>query len=189
MRASLAPLTGPERQPKSFALPSDERIRPHIHQRIPPLEHSAQGGHHPPGGIDGPSWFNFPLLEQRQLPPKEEVFGGQRSVERAARKASRTRSNTTKDNVRKQCATARKTDERDMNVQDCTLQSVTGARFRLERSFCGAQEYCSTFVSVRRGFGYAHGSTTDGMSKRSSSWTLLGRAIGQLSRSEHANGL
>src|SRR6266567_2652268 len=58
-----------------------------------------------------------------------------------ARKASRTRSNTTKDNVRKQCATARKTDERDMNAQDCTLQNATGARFRLGRSFCGAQVY------------------------------------------------
>jgi hypothetical protein len=44
--------------------------------------------------------------------------------ERATRKASRTKSNTTKDDVRKQCATARKTDERGMNAQDCMLQSV-----------------------------------------------------------------
>ena len=45
----------------------------------------------------------------------------------------------TKDNVRKQCAAARKTDERDMNAQDCTLQSVTGARFPIARTFCGPQ--------------------------------------------------
>jgi hypothetical protein len=42
-----------------------------------------------------------------------------------AREASRTKS-TTKDNVRTQCATALKTDERDMNVQN-----VTAARFRI----------------------------------------------------------
>jgi hypothetical protein len=72
-------LPAPE-QPKSFALPSDQRIRLHIHQRIPPLEHSAQGGHHPPGGIVGPSCFTLPLLEQRQLLPKEEVFRHQRAV-------------------------------------------------------------------------------------------------------------
>jgi hypothetical protein len=28
----------------------------------------------------GTSWFNFPLLEVRQLLPKEELFGGQRAV-------------------------------------------------------------------------------------------------------------
>jgi hypothetical protein len=46
-----------------------------------------------------------------------------------------TRSNTTKDNVRKQCATARKTDERDMNAQDCTLQNATGADFVSDEVF------------------------------------------------------
>jgi hypothetical protein len=45
----------------------------------------------------------------------------------------------TKDNVRKQWTTARKTDERDMNAQDCTLRNVTVARFRIARTFCGAQ--------------------------------------------------
>jgi hypothetical protein len=51
----------------------------------------------------------------------------------------RHKSYTTKDNVRKQCATSRKTDERDMNAQDHTLLSVTAARFPLGRSSCGAQ--------------------------------------------------
>jgi hypothetical protein len=46
---------------------------------------------------------------------------------------------TTNDNVRMQCAKVRKTDERDINAQDCTLQNVTVARFRIARSFCGAQ--------------------------------------------------
>jgi hypothetical protein len=44
--------------------------------------------------------------------------------ERAASKASRAESKTTKDNAGKQCATARKTDERNMNAHDYTLQSV-----------------------------------------------------------------
>jgi hypothetical protein len=65
--------------------------------------------------------------------------GVQGTAEIAARKTSRTRSNTAKDNVRKQCATARKTDERDMNAQDCTLQNASGARFRRGRSFWGVQ--------------------------------------------------
>ena len=55
-------------------MPSDERVRLHIHQRIAPLEHSAQGRHHPPGGIVGPSWPDLPLLEERQLFAEEEVL-------------------------------------------------------------------------------------------------------------------
>src|SRR5262252_1070213 len=66
-------LPAPE-QPKSFALPSDERIRLYIHQRIAPREHSAQGGHYPSGGVVGPSWFDLPLLEQCQLLAKEEIL-------------------------------------------------------------------------------------------------------------------
>jgi hypothetical protein len=69
--------TSSAKQPKSFSLPSDQRIRLHIHQRIAPLEHSAQGGHHPPGGIVGPSWLDLPFLEHRQLLTKEEVLGRQ----------------------------------------------------------------------------------------------------------------
>jgi hypothetical protein len=42
--------------------------------------------------------------------------------------AGRTRSMTTKNRVRKQCQTAQKTDERNMNVQDRTLQNVPVAR-------------------------------------------------------------
>ena len=53
--------------------------------------------------------------------------------EHAAREASRTRSTTTKDNVRKQCATARKTDEPNLNAQDRTLQNVTGSNLPADR--------------------------------------------------------
>src|SRR5260370_35901383 len=45
----------------------------------------------------------------------------------AARKASSIRSYTTKDNVRKHCATARTTNKPEMNVQDRTLQNVKGS--------------------------------------------------------------
>ena len=56
-----------------------------------------------------------------------------------ARQASRSKSMTTNDNVRKQCATARKIDKRDMNPQDCMLQNVTVTRFPTARTFCGAE--------------------------------------------------
>jgi hypothetical protein len=78
-------------------------------------------------------------LEERQLFAKEKVFCNQTAVARATRKTSRTTSNTTKDKIRMQCATARKTDERNMNAQDYTLQRVMLPEFRLGRSFCGAQ--------------------------------------------------
>ena len=55
-------------------MPSDERFRLHIHQRIAPLKHSAEGRHHPPGGIVGPSWPDLSLLEERQLFAEEEVL-------------------------------------------------------------------------------------------------------------------
>jgi hypothetical protein len=58
-------------------VPADERIRFDIHQRMAPGEHPTQGRHHPTGGIVGSSWFNFPLLEERQLFAKEELFGSQ----------------------------------------------------------------------------------------------------------------
>ena len=61
----------------------------------------------------------------------------------AAREASRTRSRTTKDNLRKQCAAARKTDEHDMNAQDCTLQ-CSGANARL----AGDDEEMQRFVPI-----------------------------------------
>jgi hypothetical protein len=56
-------------------MPSDERIRFDVPQSIAPLEHSAQSRHHPPRGIGGPSWFNLPLLKQRQLLPEEQILG------------------------------------------------------------------------------------------------------------------
>src|SRR6476660_10190881 len=84
-------------------------------------------------GLQFLSWNRASCLRRKR-------FSAARALrECAARKASRTKSNTTKDNVRKQCATARKTDELDMNAQDCTLQNATGARFRRGRRFCGAQ--------------------------------------------------
>ncbi|HMF90211.1 MAG TPA: hypothetical protein VKL40_06180, partial [Candidatus Angelobacter sp.] len=57
-----------------LALSSDQRIRLYIHQRIAPGEHSVQGGHRPSGGVVRPSWFDLPLLEQRQLLAKEEIL-------------------------------------------------------------------------------------------------------------------
>jgi hypothetical protein len=44
--------------------------------------------------------------------------------------SSRTKSMTTKDNIRKQCAKALKNDACDINAQDYTLRNVTRARFR-----------------------------------------------------------
>jgi hypothetical protein len=46
-------------EPKSIALPSEERIWLHIQQPPPPREHAAEGGHRPSGGIVGPSWFDL----------------------------------------------------------------------------------------------------------------------------------
>jgi hypothetical protein len=60
-----------------FALPSNQGIRLYIHQRIAPREHSAQAGHRPSGRVVGPTWFDRPLLEQRQLLAKEEILRSQ----------------------------------------------------------------------------------------------------------------
>ena len=53
----------------------------------------------------------------------------------AARKTKRTRSTTTEETVRKQCATVRISGEPGMNAQDDTLQNVTGLRFRGRKDF------------------------------------------------------
>ena len=37
----------------------------------------AQGHHHPAGGVIGPAWLLFPLLEERQLLAEEEVLRGE----------------------------------------------------------------------------------------------------------------
>ena len=66
-------LPAPE-QSKSFAVPTDERIRLHVHQRIAPREYSAQGRHRPPSGVVGASRSNLSLLEQRPV-----VSGGRDS--------------------------------------------------------------------------------------------------------------
>ena len=61
-------------QTESLAMPSDERVWLHIHQRIAPLEHSAQGRHHPPCGIFGPSGPDLSLLEECQLFAEKEIL-------------------------------------------------------------------------------------------------------------------
>jgi hypothetical protein len=61
-------------------MPTDERIRLDIHQRVAPWEHPTQGRHHPTGGIVSSSWFDLALLEERQLLAKEEVFCSQSSA-------------------------------------------------------------------------------------------------------------
>ena len=58
-------------------MPTDECIGLDIHQRTAPREHATQRRHHPTGGIVGSSWFDFALLEERQLFAKEEVLGSQ----------------------------------------------------------------------------------------------------------------
>ena len=64
------------------------------------------------------------LLKKRQLLPEEEVLRSQAQRECPASTASRTRSNTTIDNVPQQYTMARKSDDPGMNAQDCTSQSV-----------------------------------------------------------------
>ena len=61
-------------------MPTDERIRLDIHQRVAPWEHPTQVHHHPTGGIVGSSWFDLALLEESQLLAKEEVFCSQSSA-------------------------------------------------------------------------------------------------------------
>ena len=58
-------------------MPTDECIRLDIHQRTAPREHATERRHHPTGRIVGSSWFDFALLEERQLLAKEEVLGSQ----------------------------------------------------------------------------------------------------------------
>jgi len=82
-------------------------------------------------GLTFRSWNNASCLRRKRFSAAKALW------ECAARRASRTRSTTTNYNVRTQCATAMETDERDINAQDCTLQRVTGARFRFARSSCG----------------------------------------------------
>jgi hypothetical protein len=103
------------------------------------LKIRLRGGHHPPGRIGGPSWFNLPFLEEGQLLAKEEILRSQGTAGMRREENQSDEVEHDQGQRRKQCATARKTDERDMNAQDCTLQNATGARFRRGRSFCGAQ--------------------------------------------------
>jgi len=64
------------------------------------------------------SWKSASCLRRKRFSAAKVLW------EHATKKASRTKSNTIKDNARKQCATARKTGEHDMNDQDCTFQRV-----------------------------------------------------------------
>ena len=77
------------------------------------------------------SWNSASCLRRKRFSAASAVW------ECAAREASRAKSMTTNDNVRKQCATALKIDERDMKAQDCTLQNVTVTRFRIVRTLGG----------------------------------------------------
>jgi hypothetical protein len=67
-------------------------------------------------GLTFRSWKSASCLRRKRF-SAASVLG-----ERATREARRTKSNPIKDNVRKQYATAPKTDGHDMNAQDCTLQ-------------------------------------------------------------------
>ena len=60
---------------ESLAVPTQERVRLDIHQRVAPGEPLTQGRQHPAGGIVGPSRPDLPLLEQGQLLSQEEVLG------------------------------------------------------------------------------------------------------------------
>src|SRR5215471_15603895 len=122
-------------------MPTDECIRLDIHQRAAPREHATQRRHHPTGGIVGSSWFDFALLEERQLFARKRFSAAKARRECAARKARRTRSTTTEEIVRKQCATVRISGKPGMNAQDDTLPNVTGSRFRVGMTFCGAQAF------------------------------------------------
>jgi hypothetical protein len=75
---------------------------------------------------------------------RRKRFSAARALrERAARKASWTKSNTTADNVRKQCATTRKINESDMNTQDRMLRNVESRDSGSGRSFCAPHGYAS----------------------------------------------
>src|SRR5215467_14424567 len=65
----------------------------------------------------------------------------------AAKKARRTRSTSTKEIVRKQCATVRISGKSGMNAQDDTLQNATESRFRGGRTFCGAQARSGSVIA------------------------------------------
>ena len=60
---------------ESLAVPTQERIRLDIHQRVAPGEPLTQSRQHPAGGSVGPSRPDLPLLEQGQLLSQEEVLG------------------------------------------------------------------------------------------------------------------
>ena len=75
------------------------------------------------------SWNSGSCLRRKRFSAARALW------ECIAREASRTRSTTTKDNVRKQCAKALKTDVCNMNAQDCTLRNVTAAPFSHRTNF------------------------------------------------------
>jgi hypothetical protein len=63
-----------------LALPTNEGIRLDIPQDVAPRKHSTQGRHQPTGGVVRPSWFELPLLVERQLFAEEEVLRGKGAV-------------------------------------------------------------------------------------------------------------
>src|SRR5262249_21217870 len=107
-------------------MPTDERWRFDIHQRIAPREHATQGCHQPTGGIIGSSWFDLALLEECQLLTKEEVFCGQRSP-RMDRKDGQTDqiNHNWHDRSEAMCNGSEEM-SLALNAQHGTLQNVTG---------------------------------------------------------------
>ncbi len=111
-------------QPESSAVPADERIRPHIHQGIAPREHPTQRHHHPAGGVVCPRGLTFRSWKNARCLRRKRFSAARARRERSERTTSRTKSTTTEDIVRMQCATARKINDHGMNAQDGTLQTL-----------------------------------------------------------------
>jgi len=109
-------------QPKSYTLPSDKRVRLHIHRCIAPREHSAQVAiihgveSSARRGFTSRSWKSASCFRRKKFSAARVLW------ERATRKISSIKSNTVRENVREPYATARKTDEHDVNAQDSTLR-------------------------------------------------------------------
>jgi hypothetical protein len=100
---------------ESLVVPTQERVRLDIHQRVAPSEPLTQSRHHPASGSAGPSRPDLPLPEEGQLFRRKRFSATNAARGRAARATNRTKSTATNDNVRRQCATAKKLTELDMD--------------------------------------------------------------------------
>ena len=100
---------------ESLAVPTQERVRLPIHQRVPPSEPLTQSRHHPAGGSVGPSRPDLPLLEEGQLLSQKQVLGHQRRPRTCGEGNQSDQVDGNHDNVRRQCTTARKLTGLDMD--------------------------------------------------------------------------